>query len=174
MGVNEARKLTVVDYGAVPRNTTHTFQLTEPNSEMTGVIQPGSRDLFFAIATSNYTAPTMSPFNYIAWNASTAPSTSVWHDGPNELANGSSTPFFVAADYGPKYLYEGSAYEIVQPFITPLQGNGGHGYPHSFASTQQQHSRLNYSDEPYSITTCSVKCKGLFGDDRYVELEVNR
>ncbi|KAE9392959.1 RmlC-like cupin [Gymnopus androsaceus JB14] len=158
VGVNEARKLTVGDFGAVPSNTTHTFQLTEPNSEMTGVIQPGGfEDLFFAIATSNYTAPTMSPFNYTAWNASTgaggdaseisaleafdvyaqldfiprrdfvngtAPSTSVWHDGPNELANDSSTPYFVAADYGPKYLYKGSAYEIVQPLITPLQGNG--------------------------------------------------
>jgi quercetin dioxygenase-like cupin family protein len=29
------------DYGAVPHNTTHTFQILDPDTEMVGVIQPG-------------------------------------------------------------------------------------------------------------------------------------
>jgi quercetin dioxygenase-like cupin family protein len=37
----QARLLTQGDYGSVPRNTTHTFQLLDPDSEMVGVIVPG-------------------------------------------------------------------------------------------------------------------------------------
>ncbi|KIK63808.1 hypothetical protein GYMLUDRAFT_241702 [Collybiopsis luxurians FD-317 M1] len=178
--VNEARKLSVGDYGAVPQNTTHTFQLTEPNSEMTGVIQPGGfEQLFFAIATSNYKAETHSPFNVTAWNASTsagndpdqisaleafdvyakldfeprrdlvngtAPSTSVWHTGLNELAKDSVTPFFVANDFGPKYLHEDGAYQIIQPLITPVQSNG------NFTMGTLTLSRLFNGSDPAGIT----------------------
>lgn len=40
-GDQEARLLTPGDYGAVPHNTTHTFQLLDPFTELVGVIQPG-------------------------------------------------------------------------------------------------------------------------------------
>lgn len=34
-------------------------------------------------------------------------------------------PFFVAKDYGPKYLsHQTSAYQVIQPFVTPTQSAG--------------------------------------------------
>jgi hypothetical protein len=40
-GDEQAHLLTAGDYGAVPHNTTHTFQILDPDTEMVGVIQPG-------------------------------------------------------------------------------------------------------------------------------------
>lgn len=40
-GDEQARLLTAGDYGSVPHNTTHTFQILDPDTEMVGVIQPG-------------------------------------------------------------------------------------------------------------------------------------
>lgn len=37
----QTRVLTQGDYGAVPHNTTHTFQILEPDTEIVGIIQPG-------------------------------------------------------------------------------------------------------------------------------------
>jgi mannose-6-phosphate isomerase-like protein (cupin superfamily) len=37
----QTRLLTQGDYGSVPRNTTHTFQILDPDTEMVGVISPG-------------------------------------------------------------------------------------------------------------------------------------
>ncbi|KAH8660045.1 RmlC-like cupin domain-containing protein [Xylariales sp. PMI_506] len=51
----QARVLTAGDYGAVPQNTTHTFQITDPDTQLTGVIQPGGFEaLFIAIAQDSY------------------------------------------------------------------------------------------------------------------------
>ncbi|KAI4718220.1 RmlC-like cupin [Aureobasidium sp. EXF-10727] len=62
-GDEEARVMLPGDYGAVPQNTTHTFQVLDPDTEMLGVIQPGGFEaLFFAIADSNYTSSTSSPY----------------------------------------------------------------------------------------------------------------
>jgi len=38
---DNARIMTAGDYGAVPQNTTHTFQLIDPDTMLTGVIAPG-------------------------------------------------------------------------------------------------------------------------------------
>ncbi|KAK4508205.1 hypothetical protein PRZ48_001943 [Zasmidium cellare] len=149
------RLMTAGDYGAVPPNTTHTFQLLDPFSEMVGAIAPGGfEDLFFFLANSNYTAATWSPYapsnssdsssggssseiisslqSYDVWaqldysprrdfiNGS-APSTSGWHSSSNTLPNSDHTPYFVAKDYGPKYLHTSSFYQIIQPFVTPAQ-----------------------------------------------------
>lgn len=149
-----ARLMTPGDYGACPRNTTHTFQILDPDTEMVGVIAPGGfEDLFFFLADSNYTSATDSPFVPAANNVSagsgssgsiisalesfdvyaqleynprrdlvngTAPASN-WHTGTNTPANVSGTPFFVAKDFGPKYLANGSFYQIVQPFVTSVQ-----------------------------------------------------
>jgi quercetin dioxygenase-like cupin family protein len=40
-GEENARSLTSGDYGAVPPNITHTFQILDPDTEMVGVIVPG-------------------------------------------------------------------------------------------------------------------------------------
>ncbi|GMF65649.1 unnamed protein product [Phytophthora lilii] len=37
----QTRVLTQGDYGAVPHSTYHTFQVLDPDTQMTGVIQPG-------------------------------------------------------------------------------------------------------------------------------------
>lgn len=62
-GDEESRVMLPGDYGAVPRDTTHTFQVLDPDTELLGVIQPGGFEaLFFAIADSNYTSSTSSPY----------------------------------------------------------------------------------------------------------------
>jgi quercetin dioxygenase-like cupin family protein len=61
--VTSGRILTPGDYGAVPHDTTHTFQLLDPFVELVGVIQPGGfEDLFYFLANANYTSSTNSPF----------------------------------------------------------------------------------------------------------------
>ncbi|KAI0469880.1 quercetin 2,3-dioxygenase anaerobically complexed with the substrate kaempferol [Xylariaceae sp. FL0804] len=57
-GEQQARALGPGDYGSVVRNTTHTFQITDPDTEMLGVIVPGGfEDLFYAIG-ENFTSGT--------------------------------------------------------------------------------------------------------------------
>lgn len=147
--------MTAGDYGAVAPNTTHTFQLLDPFTEMVGAIAPGGfKDLFFFLANSNYTASTHTPYvpsnasssagsgsssaiitslqSYDVWaqlshsprrdfvNGS-APSTSGWHSTPNSLPQNDHTPYFVAKDYGPKWLHTSAFYQIVQPLVTPAQ-----------------------------------------------------
>ena len=153
-GSETARLLTPGDYGACPRNTTHTFQILDPDTEMVGVIVPGGfEDLFFFLADSNYTSSTDTPFVPAANNNSagsgssgdilstlesfdvysqleynprrdlvngSAPGSN-WHTSANTLGNDTKTPFYVAKDFGPKYLHKGAFYQIVQPFVTAAQ-----------------------------------------------------
>lgn len=59
----EARLLTAGDYGSVPFNTTHTYQLLDPDTELVGVIVPGGFEaLFFHIADRNATFENESPY----------------------------------------------------------------------------------------------------------------
>ncbi|KAF6819346.1 quercetin 2,3-dioxygenase [Colletotrichum sojae] len=59
----QARLLTPGDYGSVPPNTVHTFQITDPDTQLTGVIQPGGfEELFVAIANSEFNSSTGSEF----------------------------------------------------------------------------------------------------------------
>ncbi|KAF2126739.1 quercetin 2,3-dioxygenase [Dothidotthia symphoricarpi CBS 119687] len=67
-----ARILTAGDYGAVPHNTTHTFQMLDPFVELTGVIQPGGFEKFFYWASQeNYTSAFSAPFDSTMANATT-------------------------------------------------------------------------------------------------------
>ncbi|KAK7728486.1 hypothetical protein SLS57_002374 [Botryosphaeria dothidea] len=66
-----ARVLSQGDYGAVPHNTVHTFQITDPDTQLTGVIQPGGfEELFIAIGDSSYNSSTGSAFVPAASNSS--------------------------------------------------------------------------------------------------------
>lgn len=57
------RIFTPGDYGAVPHDTTHSFQILDPFTEMVGVIQPGGfEQLFYFLASANYTSSTHAPF----------------------------------------------------------------------------------------------------------------
>ncbi|OKP03397.1 Quercetin 2,3-dioxygenase [Penicillium subrubescens] len=69
----QARVLTRGDYGSVTRNTTHTFQILDPDTEMVGVIVPGGfEDLFYALGT-NYTSGTDTP--YVPQSTNSSPTT---------------------------------------------------------------------------------------------------
>lgn len=72
----------------------------------------------FDVYTQNYT-PRADAVN------GAAPAGSTWHTGSNALANDSSTPFFLAKDYGPQYLNnQTGSYRIIQPLVTPVQSGG--------------------------------------------------
>ncbi|KAF4315810.1 hypothetical protein BBO99_00005118 [Phytophthora kernoviae] len=59
----QTRVLTQGDYGAVPHNTYHTFQVLDPDTQMTGVIQPGGFEvLFVALRNSYYNSSTLANF----------------------------------------------------------------------------------------------------------------
>ncbi|KAI9649179.1 hypothetical protein NHQ30_001747 [Ciborinia camelliae] len=158
-GDSETRILTPGDYGSVPINTTHTFQILDPDTEIVGVIQPGGfENLFYALADSNWTSAssmTQPPYDpLIVVNGSSsppasvlsslqtfdvfaqldfvprsdavngaAPANSTWHTGANTLgAQGS--PYYIAKDFGPKYINDVAGYQIIQPFVTPVQSGG--------------------------------------------------
>ncbi|KAB8295895.1 hypothetical protein EYC80_008716 [Monilinia laxa] len=158
-GDEETRVLSAGDYGSVPINTTHTFQILDPDTEVVGVIQPGGFEtLFYALADSNWTSAssvTQTPYDpLIVVNGSssppasvlsalesfdvyaqfdftprrdavngTAPANTTWHNGPNALgAQGS--PYYIAKDFGPKYINDAAGYQIIQPFVTPVQSGG--------------------------------------------------
>ncbi|TID13245.1 RmlC-like cupin [Venturia nashicola] len=155
-GVENTRVLLPGDFGAVPQEATHTFQVLDPDTEMMGVIQPGGFEaLFYALSTGNYSSSTFSPYDptsnltgspsasvisqlqsfdvYAQLDYSprtdtvngTAPSNTTWHTGPNSLASDATTPYFVAKDYGPKYLYTGpGGYAVIQPVLTGTQTGG--------------------------------------------------
>ncbi|KAJ5295038.1 hypothetical protein N7508_009859 [Penicillium antarcticum] len=148
----QARLLTQGDYGSVPRNTTHTFQILDPDTEMVGVIVPGGfEDLFYALGT-NYTSGTDTPYVPAHSNSSSSPDSSVisslqrfdvyakldfeprrdfvngtapidnseWHTGDNSLGT-PAQPYFIANNYGPKYLNSKFGYQVIQPLVTPAQ-----------------------------------------------------
>lgn len=48
-----------------------------------------------------------------------------WHNGENELPDDSTEPYFVAKDYGPKYLNTEVGYKVIQPLATPKQSTSG-------------------------------------------------
>lgn len=99
-----------------------------------------NRDLFYALASTNYSSSTLSPYDPTS-NATSSPSVAVletltsydvyaeltysprrdavngmapanttWHTGTNDLATDAYTPYFVAKDYGPQYLNSNSSY----------------------------------------------------------------
>lgn len=67
----QTRVFTQGDYGAVPHNTIHTYQILDPDTQMTGVIQPGGFEtLFVHLADSTYESSTGAAFAPIYTNAS--------------------------------------------------------------------------------------------------------
>ncbi|GMF62708.1 unnamed protein product [Phytophthora fragariaefolia] len=67
----QTRVLTQGDYGAVPHNTYHTFQVLDPDTQMTGVIQPGGFEvLFVSLRDSYYNSSTYANFEPSSTNTS--------------------------------------------------------------------------------------------------------
>lgn len=101
-----ARVLTPGDYGAVPHNTIHTFQITDPDTQLTGVIQPGGfEELFIAIGDGAYNSSTGSAFVPAASNSSSGAGSSAGLISALE-----SFDVFAQLDFSPRYDFvNGSA-----------------------------------------------------------------
>ncbi|KAH8883441.1 quercetin 2,3-dioxygenase [Thozetella sp. PMI_491] len=86
----QARVIGPGDYGSVPRNTTHTFQILDPDTEMVGVIVPGGfEELFYALGT-NFSSGIDTP--YVPASASNGSSA-----GPNSTVSSALENFDVYA-----------------------------------------------------------------------------
>ncbi|RYP69392.1 hypothetical protein DL769_005285 [Monosporascus sp. CRB-8-3] len=139
------RILTQGDFGAVAHNTIHTFQTLDPDTMFTVVIQPGGFErLFLYGGGPEYDSPIGSAFLPAdALPSSATPPLEVlqsfdhwpmpdfiprrddtngiagsgnWHNGSNKLASDATTPFYIAKNWGPKYLNsEGGIYKIIAP-----------------------------------------------------------
>ncbi|CAI7678966.1 unnamed protein product [Penicillium pancosmium] len=147
----QGRLLTQGDFGSVPRNTTHTFQMLDPDTEMVGIIVPGGfEDLFYALGT-NYTSGTDTPYVPSVSQEAGSPSASIMSQlqkydvypetfkARRDFVNGSAPshntvwhtgsnelgeparPYFLAGGYGPKYLSSEHGYQIIQPLVEPKQ-----------------------------------------------------
>jgi quercetin dioxygenase-like cupin family protein len=125
--VQQTRVLAAGDFGAIPHNTIHTFNLVDPDTLLTGVLVPGGfEELFFAIDKSGFnfdlTAYDVYPQTDFVprtddVNGRAGPGN--WYDGPNPLPADSKAPIWVAKDHGPKWLNsDGGRYQIISPFVT--------------------------------------------------------
>ena len=70
-----------------------------------------------------------------------SPAGAVWHDGSNSVPSVAGSPYFVAANWGPKYLNNDTgAWQIVQPFVTPTTGE--HNFTQGTITLSRQSSGL--------------------------------
>lgn len=107
----QCRQLIPGDYGAVPHNTKHTFQILDPDTQMTGVIHPGG----FEFAQLDF-EPRQDFSNGQAGGSS------LWHNDTDTLAVDSTTPNFIAKIRGPKYLNNiGGTYQLIAPLAAKDQ-----------------------------------------------------
>ncbi|KAK3377447.1 RmlC-like cupin domain-containing protein [Podospora didyma] len=147
--VQQTRILGPGDFGGIPNNTIHTFNLLEPDTQLTGVLVPGGfEEFFFNMNASPNPAETLpgsggfDPSELSKWdvypqfdfsprqdvvNGKAGPGN--WYDGQNTLpapsGNTPMDPIWVAKNYGPKYLNsENGRHQIITPFVTGDQTNG--------------------------------------------------
>lgn len=146
--IQQTRILGQGDIGAIPFNTIHTFNLLEPDTQLTGVLVPGgfeefffNMDMSFSPSPGEGTLPGAGGFNISGlskWdvypqldfvprrdvvNGRAGPGN--WYDGPNELPKDMSAPIWVAKNYGPKWLSsEDGRHQIITPFVTGPLTNG--------------------------------------------------
>lgn len=157
---DEARIGSFGDYGNVPPDTMHTFELLDPDTQLTHVFHPaGFEQLFEYVNLGDFESEVGAPFNLEAADEQpfgpmtdelrrayepldlyavpeeiyvprhdflndTAGSLSLpWHNGTNQIPESATEPYYIARDYGPKYLNfdKGFGYKIIQPLTTPKQ-----------------------------------------------------
>lgn len=127
----QTRILTQGDLGTIPNNTIHTFQLTEPDTTLTGVLVPGGfEQLFFDMAKNFsiitdekamesydvYPQPSFVPRTDMVNNKAGSGN---WHNGTNNLTGSTMGPAFIAKNYGPKYLNnELGYYQLIATLVT--------------------------------------------------------
>ncbi|KAL4901861.1 RmlC-like cupin domain-containing protein [Aspergillus multicolor] len=141
------RVLTQGDFGAVAKDTIHTFQTLDPDTMFTVVIQPGGFEgLFLYRGGPSYDSAIGSAFlpadappssetppldvlqSFDHWpvlnfvprrdDMNGIAGSGNWHDGPNQHPTDEETEFYIAKNWGQKYL---NSEEGVYRIITPLQ-----------------------------------------------------
>ncbi|WKT53680.1 RmlC-like jelly roll fold [Fusarium oxysporum f. sp. vasinfectum] len=128
------------DFGGVAHDTIHTFQMLDPDTMFTCVIQPGGFEaLFFLGGPGSYDSPIGSAYlpaeAYDHWpmpdfvlrhdDINGIAGSGNWHNGSNEPAIDATTPFYIAKGWGPKYLNrEGGVYKIIAPLQTEATSAG--------------------------------------------------
>lgn len=149
---HEARELTPHDFGAVPPSQNHSYQIIDPDTQLTGFIQPGGFEDFFVNVSTAYDPAVNGPFppdrslDFPAQKfVSVAPDydvqitgdaaglaydmingttdNGVWHNGNNTLPGNDSTPYYIASNYGPKYLQHKLG-QVVAPRATLAETGG--------------------------------------------------
>jgi quercetin dioxygenase-like cupin family protein len=126
--VQQMRILGPGDFGAIPPNGIHTFQMLEPDTMLTGVLVPGGfEEFFFKMASPTFDPKTLNSWDvYPQLGFSARPGTANefrgsgnWYNGPNSLPGNFASPNFIAKNYGPKWLNsQHSYYQIITPFVT--------------------------------------------------------
>ncbi|CEJ82451.1 hypothetical protein VHEMI02513 [[Torrubiella] hemipterigena] len=156
----EAKVAWAGDYGNIPEGTIHTFQLIDPDSQLSHIFHPaGFERLFDAYSLGDFHSTVGAPYlpdpadaqpygpvtpkeykkltGLDVWpveekdflprrdfiNGTAGDVTANWHNGTNVLPAAQDQPYFVANNYGPKFLNTESGYKVIQPLATPEQGN---------------------------------------------------
>lgn len=156
----EAKVASAGDYGNIPPGSIHTFQLIDPDSQLTHIFHPaGFEHLFDVFSLGDYDSAVGAPYlpdpadaqpfgpvtpaglkqfdtldlypadeveflprrDFV--NGTASDQGLAWHNGTNGLPDSKDEPYFVANNYGPKYLNVENGYKVIQPLATPAQGN---------------------------------------------------
>ncbi|RFU73313.1 quercetin 2,3-dioxygenase [Trichoderma arundinaceum] len=156
--IDEARVLTLGDFGTAPPGTIHTFQHTDPDSQLTHIYNPaGFEKLYNVYSLGEFDSPHGSPYQLIEEdqqpfgdvtpaqeaqlnsldlfvakadvyvprrdfvNGTAGDPSLNWHNGNNSLSSDPTDPYYIAKDYGPKYLNSDNGYKVIQPLLTAAQ-----------------------------------------------------
>lgn len=154
-GAHEARVATSGDYGNVPPGTIHTFQLVDPDTQLTHAFHPaGFEKLFDDVSGGDFASDVHAPYvpdvvdeqpfgpvtpevtaqlepldlfavpdnefiprrDFV--NGTASDEGLNWHNGTNALPTDPTKPYFIANNYGPKFLNTDNGYKVIQPIST--------------------------------------------------------
>lgn len=154
------------DFGGIPNNTIHTFQMLEPDTQLTGVLVPGGFEEFFFAQADTFVNNT-SGFNFSelpSWdvypqldftprkdlvNGKAGPGN--WYDGVNELPPDNKKPVWVAKNYGPKWLNsEFGYYQIITPLVRGQQTENMFAQGHITMSPKSERARAPQTKSPHA------------------------
>ncbi|KAF2667662.1 RmlC-like cupin [Microthyrium microscopicum] len=127
------RILTKGDFGAVPQNGIHTFKVLDHDSTLTGVLVPGGfEEFFFAMSKPTFNPTALNTWDVYPQLNFTPRADAVnskggegnWYNGPNTLPGSNANPYFIAKNYGPKYINDKHGYyQIITPLVTGKESN---------------------------------------------------
>ncbi|GAW16897.1 hypothetical protein ANO14919_063430 [Xylariales sp. No.14919] len=182
-GEHESRILTPGDYGSVVRNTTHTFQILDPDTELAGIIVPGGFEELFYTLGDNFTSGTHTPYVPAADLGLAGPDSDAIpqlesfdvyaqlefeprRDLVNDTAPAGSVwhsgfnalgepgePYFIANGYGPKTLNSEFGYQVIQQLATHEQAQD---LDFTISTISINKKRPNATVPEYSLTGASA------------------